>query len=171
MAGQNYVKKLEKSPYHLLKRAAQYAANVYMADVGRSGLTQRQFTVLTVVDGNEGISQTELVKVTGIDRSTLADMISRLAAQGYLQRKRSKNDARTNRLRLTAAGRRALTSAQPGAADVDKQILSVIPVAKRKEFIEMLSLLAARVDDTGEPAAPRGKARVRPAKKAPKKRA
>ena len=85
MAGQDHVKKLEKSPYHLLKRAAQYAANIYMADVGKSGLTQRQFTVLTVVDGNEGISHTSLVKATGIDRSTLADMISRLAAQGYLR--------------------------------------------------------------------------------------
>ncbi|MDH3741906.1 MAG: MarR family winged helix-turn-helix transcriptional regulator [Hyphomicrobiales bacterium] len=143
MAGQQHVKKLEKSPYHLLKRAAQNAANIYMADVGRRGLTQRQFTVLTAVEANEGISQTELVNTTGIDRSTLADMISRLAAQGYLQRKRCKNDARTNKIRLMAAGRRALASVQPGAADVDKQILAAIPAPKRKEFVEMLSLLAA----------------------------
>lgn len=143
MNGQQQVKKLEKSPYHLLKRAAQNAANIFMADVGKRGLTQRQYTVLTAVEANEGISQTELVNTTGIDRSTLADMISRLAAQGYLQRKRCKEDARTNKVRLTAAGRRALASAQPGAADVDKQILAAIPAAKRKEFVEMLSLLAA----------------------------
>jgi len=143
----NNVKRLEKSPYHLLKRAAQYAANIYMADVGKSGLTQRQYTVLTAVEGNDGISQTDLVKLTGIDRSTLADMVSRLVAQGYLQRKRCKKDARTNNVRLTAAGRRARQSAQPGAADVDKQLLAVIPTAKRKEFIEMLGLLAARLDE------------------------
>lgn len=147
MAGQKHVKKLESSPYHLLKRAAQYAADIYMADVGKRGLTQRQFTVLTAVDANEGISQTDLVRLTGIDRSTLADMISRLTAQGYLQRKRSKQDARTNNVRLTAAGRRALSAAQPGAADVDKQILAAIPAAKRKSFLQMLGMLAARVDD------------------------
>lgn len=164
MAGQQHVKKLEKSPYHLLKRAAQNAANIYMADVGKRGLTQRQYTVLTAVEASEGISQTELVNITGIDRSTLADMISRLVAQGYLQRKRSKEDARTNNVRLTAAGRRALASAQPGAADVDKQILASIPAAKRKEFVEMLSLLAA--DGNGEelPVAKRAKAK-RPAKR------
>ncbi|NNE22825.1 MAG: winged helix-turn-helix transcriptional regulator [Rhizobiales bacterium] len=152
MAGQQHVKKLEKSPYHLLKRAAQNAANIYMADVGKRGLTQRQFTLLTAVEANEGISQTELVSTTGIDRSTLADMISRLAAQGYLQRKRCKQDGRTNKVRLMAAGRRALASVQPGAADVDKQILASIPASKRKEFVEMLSLLAA--DGNGVNASP-----------------
>ena len=149
MSGHEHVKKLEKSPYHLLKRAAQYAANIYMADVGRSGLTQRQYTVLTAVEANDGISQTELVKLTGIDRSTLADMISRLHAQGYVQRKRCKTDARANNVRLTAAGRRSLDSARPGAADVDKQLLAVIPAGKRKEFVEMLRLLAAQ-DTDGE---------------------
>ena len=139
----------------LLKRAAQYAANVYMADGGKRGLTQRQYTVLTAVESNDGISQTDLVKVTGIDRSTLADMISRLASQGYVQRKRCKQDARTNKVRLTAAGRRALASAQPGAADVDKQILAALPVGKRKEFVEMLSLLATKIGgiEDGQPQA------------------
>ena len=68
------VKQLTRSPYHLLKRAAQYAAHIYMGEVGKSGLTQRQFTVLLAVDQNDGISQTALVKMTGIDRSTLADL-------------------------------------------------------------------------------------------------
>ena len=157
MAAREHVKRLEKSPYHLLKRAAQYAANVYMSDVGKRGLTQRQYTVLTAVEAGEGISQTELVNLTGIDRSTLADMISRLVAQGYLQRKRSKDDARTNKVRLTAAGRRALATAQPGAADVDKQILAAIPAAKRKEFVEMLGLLAAHVKGEAVPVPKRRK--------------
>ena len=86
------VKQLSRSPYHLLKRAAQYAAHIYMGEVGKSGLTQRQFTVLLAVDQNDGISQTALVKMTGIDRSTLADLVARLLAQGYLQRRRTKDD-------------------------------------------------------------------------------
>jgi DNA-binding MarR family transcriptional regulator len=157
MSGHEHVRKLEKSPYHLLKRAAQYAANIYMADVGRSGLTQRQYTVLTAVEANDGISQTELVKLTGIDRSTLADMISRLHAQGYVQRRRCKTDARANNVRLTAAGRRALGTARPGAADVDKQLLAAIPAGKRKEFVEMLGILAAQLNCEAEKPARNGK--------------
>ena len=33
------VRQLVRSPYHLLKRAAQYAADIYMGEVGSSGLT------------------------------------------------------------------------------------------------------------------------------------
>ncbi len=166
MAAKEQVKKLEKSPYHLLKRAAQHAANIYMSDVGKRGLTQRQYTVLTAVEAGDGMSQTDLVNLTGIDRSTLADMISRLVSQGYLQRKRSKEDARTNIVRLSAAGRKALASAQPGAADVDKQILAAIPAGKRKEFIQMLGLLAANVNGNGEDvSAKSGNSKKRPAKR------
>ena len=75
MTGNKDVKQLSRSPYHLLKRAAQYAAYIYQGEVGKAGLTQRQFTVLIAVDQNEGVSQTALVKMTGIDRSTLADLV------------------------------------------------------------------------------------------------
>lgn len=158
MTGQKYVKRLEKSPYYLLKRAAQFAADVYAANAGQNGLTQRQFTLLTVVDSFDGVSQTELVKSTGIDRSTLADMISRLTGQGYLQRTRSKHDARTNVVRLTAAGRKVMVNAQPDAADVDKKIMAVVPVAKRKAFIEVLQLLASQTSED-DPAPPRRSAK------------
>ena len=48
------VKQLTRSPSHLLKRAAQYSNNIYMGEVGKSGLTHRQFTVLLAVDSNDG---------------------------------------------------------------------------------------------------------------------
>jgi DNA-binding MarR family transcriptional regulator len=129
-----------------LKRAAQYAAFVYQGEVGKAGLTQRQFTVLISVDQNEGVSQTALVKMTGIDRSTLADLVARLLAQGYLQRRRTKDDGRTNSVRITSAGKRMLKLAQPGADEVDKQVLAVVPVSHRKPFTEALALLAAEMD-------------------------
>ncbi len=146
MTGQNFVKRLEKSPYYLLKRAAQFAADVYFENAGKNGLTQRQFTLMTAVDAFDGASQTDLVKRTGIDRSTLADMISRLVAQGYLQRSRSKQDGRTNVVSMTDAGRRALSDLQPDAVQVDKKILSVVPASRRKEFIEVLQILAYQSD-------------------------
>jgi DNA-binding MarR family transcriptional regulator len=41
-------------------------------------LTPRQLAVLVTVANNEGLSQTGLVDRTGIDRSTLADIVRRL---------------------------------------------------------------------------------------------
>lgn len=157
---------LTRSPYHLLKRASQYAASVYMDTVGRTGLTQRQYAVLMAVQENEGASQTELVRVTGIDRSTLADLVARLIAQGYLQARRGREDGRTNLVRLTAAGRRALRAAGPGAADADKQLLSAIPAKHRKAFLESLLSLASQLEAEEAPPEPprkrRGNGKARP---------
>ena len=150
------VKQFSRSPSHLLKRAAQYANLIYMGEVGKSGLTQRQFTVLLAVDSNDSKSQTELVKVTGIDRSTLADLVARLLAQGYLQRKRTKDDGRTNAIRITAVGKKMLKMAQPGADEVDRHLMGLLTASERKAFIDNLALLAAEMDkiEDKEPAKP-----------------
>jgi len=157
------VKQFSRSPSHLLKRAAQYSNLIYMGEVGKSGLTHRQFTVLLAVDANDGKSQTELVKLTGIDRSTLADLVARLLAQGYLQRKRTRDDGRTNSIRITVVGKKMLKTAQPGAEEVDKQLLSHIAASDRKSFIDNLAVLAAEMDriEDKEPAKPARKIKTR----------
>ena len=157
------VKQFSRSPSHFLKRAAQYANLIYMGEVGKSGLTQRQFTVLLAVDNNDGKSQTELVKITGIDRSTLADLVARLLAQGYLQRKRTKDDGRTNAIRITTIGKKMLKMAQPGADEVDKYLMSLIASSERKGFIENLVILAAEMDkiEDKEPPKPARKTKTR----------
>lgn len=157
------VKQFSRSPSHLLKRAAQFANHIYMSEVGKSGLTHRQYTVLLAVDSNDGKSQTDLVKLTGIDRSTLADLVARLLAQGYLQRKRTKDDGRTNAIRITAVGKKMLKSALPGADEVDRQLLSLVPSADRRSFLDTLAVLAAEMDkiEEREPAPPVRKIKTR----------
>jgi DNA-binding MarR family transcriptional regulator len=163
MTGNRDVKQFSRSPSHLLKRAAQYSNHIYMGEVGKSGLTHRQFTVLLAVDSNDGKSQTDLVKVTGIDRSTLADLVARLLAQGYLQRRRTKDDGRTNAIRITAVGKKMLKTAQPGADEVDRQLLSLIPGGDRKPLLDNLAVLAAEMDkiEAKEPAKPGRKLKPR----------
>ena len=50
MARQPDPRVLSRSPCHLLKRASQYAASIYMETVGRTGLTQRQYAVLSAAE-------------------------------------------------------------------------------------------------------------------------
>jgi DNA-binding MarR family transcriptional regulator len=136
------IKDLNKSPYHLLRRAWQFAGDLYAQETQHSSLTHRQFTVLLAAEQNEGASQTELVAVTGIDRSTLADLVNRLIKSGYLQRRRTKDDARANSIKLTSQGRRALKAAQPGALAADRKLLGVLPGAKRREFVSALAQIS-----------------------------
>ena len=89
----------------------------------------------------EGLTQTDLVERTGIDRSTLADIVSRLIGRNLIQRRRAKEDARAYAIKLTGQGAKALRDAQPGAAAADSRLLASLPPAKRQEFLESLNLI------------------------------
>lgn len=162
MSGAKEQKPFARSFSHLLKRAVQYSVHRYNEEVGGSGLTHRQFTVLSAVDVFDGKSQTELVKVTGIDRSTLADLVARLMSQGYVQRRRTKEDARTNSVKLTPAGKKALKAAQSGADGVDKVMLSLFSAGDRRTVLECLALVSSEMDkvDSAEEA-PKQPAKIR----------
>lgn len=155
---------LKKSPGHLLRRAQQYAHDLYSKEVGSSGPTPRQFEVLHVVAQNEGLSQTDLVRHTGIDRSTLADMIARMMKKGLLSRKRTKEDARANAVSITAAGKRMLKSAESKVNKSDSAVLSVLPKTQQSAFMKALTAYADALDKMDDAAAA-------PARKATKKKA
>lgn len=140
------INRLEKSVYHLVKRAGQYGADIYALHKRAKDLTPRQFAVLLTVAQNESISQIGLVDKTGIDRSTLADLVKRLVDRGLIQRRRTKEDARANALRISANGRRALSASQTAASYADAEILAALPADRRKGFIKDLELISIALD-------------------------
>jgi DNA-binding MarR family transcriptional regulator len=169
---------LKKSPGHLLRRAQQYAHDLYSKQVGAKGPTPRQFEVLHTVSQNEGLSQTDLVHATGIDRSTLADMIARMIKKGLLSRSRTKEDARANAVSITASGRRMLNSAMSGVAKAETAALGVLPKSQQAAFMKALGAYADALDKMGDAPAPAKKKAAKrkaakktaPARKAPAKK-
>lgn len=147
---------LEHSPSHLLHQALQFALDVYAAEGGEGAPTQRQFAVLAAVEFLPAPTQTDLVRATGIDRSTLADMVARMTAKGWLARERSNLDGRANLVRLTDEGRAALEAAQPRAEAADARILHALGSGKRDPFVSALRALGranarALLGGTAEP--------------------
>jgi DNA-binding MarR family transcriptional regulator len=127
--------RLHRSPIHLLHRAGQCAGEIFHAEMKDGDLTPRQLAVLMTVAQNEGLSQTGLVERTGIDRSTLADIVRRMQKKGLLQRRRTKEDARAYAVKLTDEGRRVLRVAEPVARRVDERVLDAIPGRQREQFL------------------------------------
>lgn len=153
---------LAASPSHLIHRALQLALDIYTEETGADGLTQRQFAVLEAVSHKAGLTQTDLVRATGIDRSTLADLVARMTTKGLLDREKSTIDARAKAVRLSAAGEAALEAARPRVEAADKRIMALLPKGKRDGFLELLGELAGEAD-----AAPvKAKAEAKAAKKA-----
>jgi DNA-binding MarR family transcriptional regulator len=113
-------------------------------------LTPRQFAVLVAVSQNEGLSQTSLVRKTGIDRSTLADIVRRMLRKGLLQRQRTKDDARAYSVKLTDEGWKVLKAAQPTVAIVDLRVLSVLPESSRDRFMQDLSKIVVALSQQND---------------------
>jgi DNA-binding MarR family transcriptional regulator len=159
---------LNASPSHLLHRAQQIAANHSAAALKSAGVTLRQFSVLAALSGNEGVSQSDLVNATGIDRSTLADMVARMETAGLIKRADSKTDARAKSVSLTAKGKKAYDKALPAVTKADDALFSTLAKAKQDALLQGLTGL---VDDSEKkeaaPAAPKAAPKAKAAK-APK---
>ncbi len=136
---------LEQSPIHLLHRAGQCAVDIFQSKMGASDLTPRQYAVLLTVAGNEGLSQTQLVDKTGIDRSTLADIVRRMLKKGLLQRRRTREDARAYAVKLTEEGWRVLKIVEPIAREVDQTIVAALTGEDRGRLIELLNTIVVQL--------------------------
>ncbi len=164
---------LNASPSHLLHRAQQIAANHSAAALKSAGLTLRQFSVLAALSGNEGVSQSDLVNATGVDRSTLADMVARMEAGGMIKRSDSKTDARAKSVSLTVKGKKAFDKALPAVTKADAALFASLAKVKQDALMQGLGGLV-EVTDKKEAAAPKAKkaaVKKAPAKKAPAKKA
>ena len=128
---------------HLLHRVAQRGDDIFDKEVGDADLTARQFAVLLSVAQSEDPSQTDVVEMTGIDRSTIADMIRCMVKKGLLQRRRSRSDARAYVVRLTPAGQRVLKTTEPHALRAGTAVLARLSSEQRKTFLEALKVIAA----------------------------
>lgn len=151
---------LERSPSHLLHRAVQLALDIYADEFGPGAVTQRQYAVLAAAADWQDATQTDLVRSTGIDRSTMADMVARLISKGLLERERSQVDARANAVRLTEAGELVLAEARPKMAAADARLLKHIAGGGRRQaFVGLLRDLVEAADE------PPAKAEAKPDKK------
>jgi len=137
---------LAQAPSHLIRRCQQYYGDLYAMEAGARELTPQQFTVLAALEHNEGASQTTLVDITGIDRSTLAEMARRMVDKGLLERERTEEDQRANAVAITATGRKALRSARLAAERAERALLDALPASDRVKFVKLLGQIALAAD-------------------------
>lgn len=144
---------LESSAIHMLHRASQAADELFANETSGADLTPRQFAVLAALEVLESASQTQIVDATGIDRSTLADIVKRLVKRGLLNRRRSRSDARAYVVRLTPEGRAALLAIKPLARRVEERLLQQVPDVRRDELLAALEAIIRGLGAASNPTA------------------
>lgn len=120
--------------FHLLHMAHQAARDVFASE-----LTPTQFVVLKALyEIGDGTNQKTLIDHTGVDRSTMTDVLRRLEENGLVTRARSKDDQRAVSVAMTKQGRYAYHLAVDAAEMANHALLSQIPESQRKAFLRNL---------------------------------
>jgi MarR family transcriptional regulator, organic hydroperoxide resistance regulator len=122
-------------------RLAQ-AAHAYRVRAGsrlaRIELHSGQESLLKTLGDKDGQSMTDLANALGVQPPTVTKMISRLAAQDYVERKASKGDGRQALVFLTERGRRVIAAIDKVWKRVEKDALSDIDDKDRKRLRKLL---------------------------------
>lgn len=132
---------LSNSLLHQFHRASQLSDELFGTEAAGLKITPRQYVVLATVEANQGLSQTDIVNMTGIDRSTLADVVRRLIEHGFLSRQRTKDDARAYAVSITPEGRQALMRAAESARKADEALLAKLSDADGHAFKQSLTAI------------------------------
>lgn len=144
--------KLASSPSHLLHRAEQLAAERFAHLVG-DAITLRQFTILAAVAEQPGLSQSDLGRIAGVDRSTLGDTMARMENRGWIARAPSLSDGRAYSVVLGDSGGAMLAATARHARAADAAILDLLPKTKGRSFLNTLTKLTKLADEAAAKAA------------------
>ncbi len=137
---------------HDIHSAGQCADQLLAEELNNKGITPRQFAIMRAIPERGAISNIELVGSTGIDRSTVSDIVRRLDEVGLVTREKTKEDGRMLAVRLTQRGTALLESLSSVDLETGTKLLDAVAHDERDA---LLRGLAAIVDAFGGPASGR----------------
>jgi DNA-binding MarR family transcriptional regulator len=135
------------APGYLFRRMQQIAVSIFVEECRDHDLTPVQFAALVAIHTHPGIDATRLSAVIAFDRSTLGNVIERLEAKLYVERKPAREDKRVKLLYLTRPGAALLRDIMPSVDRAQARMLRPLKPADRKT---LMALLAQLVDLNNE---------------------
>jgi DNA-binding MarR family transcriptional regulator len=105
-------------------------------------VTPGQFGVLQVIAANPGLSQSELAKAIGVDRSTVVAVIDRLEQQELVVRAPSPTDRRSHALKLSPKAARLLDELAARVRRHEDRVAAALSPRERSRLIELLKRIS-----------------------------
>jgi DNA-binding MarR family transcriptional regulator len=134
--------RLEDQVGHLLRRAHQRAAAIFLERLNGAGLTPTQFAALAKLADEGEVSQNYLGRLTAMDPATIQGVTRRLKGRGLINGRADPKDGRRKLLRLSAKGVRLVKSVIPEGFAVSEEVLAPLSEKERRQFLRLLKLLS-----------------------------
>jgi len=102
-------------------------------------ISPTQYSVLTVIGANPGLSQMAVAKRLGIERARLVHLLDSLEDRKLVRRVQSKTDRRSHALHLSARGEASLRQFKLLAAEHERHVAEKIGNENRQQLLRILS--------------------------------
>ena len=144
---------LTTHPGHLARRLQQ-AHYLLWTTMVSADIPSPQFAVLNALVAEPGLDQRTVGERVGLDRSTIAEVISRLGRRGLLDKVRDPQDGRRFLLRLTEDGVRTHRKLTVRTARMNQVFLAPLSAAEQAVFFDLIQRVADAAEELRNPADP-----------------
>ncbi len=136
----------------LLRRAWYGLNQAFRRRIAHTGVTPDQFTVMRCLKEGEalGMTQRDLTAAMSSDPNTVASLLERMEAAGWVERRRHESDRRAYRIQLLPSGQSQYEAVRDLALELQSEVLSVLPETERERFLEHLDLVSAACRDAAD---------------------
>ena len=120
------------------RRATLVIVDAFLRNMAVYGLRPVDFSVLSLIAHNPGITSRQLCTTLNIQPPNLVGMISQLQRRELITRRPHPHDGRAMGLHLTAAGKKMVKQAEVTASELEETATARLSVAERKMLMQLL---------------------------------
>ncbi len=129
---------LMRHPGHLLRRAVQVMNLLWDEEVSHT-ITSPQFAALNALYGEPNLDQRTLGRRISLDRSTMAEVVSRLCDRGLIRTERDRRDGRRKTITLTTRGLHTVQHLIPRTHAMTDRLVGPLRTKEREELLRLLT--------------------------------
>jgi DNA-binding MarR family transcriptional regulator len=133
----------------LLHRAAQRMRSATGEEAEKHGIQLRDYIVLSALDKTPNLTQAELGKALGLDKTTLMSQLDRLERISLVVRRSDPRDRRARIPEITEAGNALRAKVASACDSVEAVVLNTFSQDKVQIFRRMLFEIIGDSDDRG----------------------
>lgn len=144
---------LTTHPGHLARRLQQAHYLLWNTMVSEE-ITSPQFAVLNTLVAEPGLDQRTVGERVGLDRSTIAEVITRLGRRDLIDKVRDPQDGRRSLLKPTGEGTRTHRRLSVRVARMNQVFLGPLSAEEQAQFMDLIRRVSDAAEGLRNPAEP-----------------
>jgi len=127
---------------YVLRRAQLAVFQDFFAAFAPLDVRPAQFSVLTVIERNPGLTQSQVAEALGIKRTNFVGLLDALEARGLIERRQAARDKRSYALYLTVEGAALMRKLRPVLKAHESRMIARIGEEGRDRLVALLHEIA-----------------------------